>query len=225
MATWTSSPLSNPPNTEDVDELRRYLKTTINQFAVMMKELDYVLNGQLDAGNIRAESLTANVIQAGAINADKIDVDQLSAISADMGEITAGIIRGIEIYGSKISTNETGYPRAEMNNTENSFKVSIDEDNYLAIYASYDGKPTFALESPDNRIILNITDTNSYIGSLKTLLIEVGDDILLEPVLGKVKIQNTSKLQFTENGTMDDILSGIYVQLGSLSDRITALGG
>lgn len=145
MAIWESSMLKSPPRTEDVAELVTYLKTTINQVAVMLKDLDFVLNGSLDVKNIRSESLTSKVIQAGAITAEKIDVEQLSAISADIGEITAGIIRGIEIYGSLISTNETGYPRASISNSGNFFDVSTNEGDSIRIEEGLFGDPALVV--------------------------------------------------------------------------------
>jgi len=45
------------------------------------------------ADKIAADAVTANKITAGAVTAAKIDVSQLSAISANMGTITAGTIR------------------------------------------------------------------------------------------------------------------------------------
>lgn len=204
MATWQSSRLSAPPQTEDVAELRNYLKTTINQFALMMKDLDYVLNGNLDVKNVRAKSITA----------DRMDVDELSAITANMGEITAGIIRGIEIYGSKISTNETGYPKAEMSATENLFRVAIDADHTLTILADYSGTPGVYFASPANNFILSMSDTRSDIGSLQDLRIESGEDLFLEPVTGSVIVPSWSKLKNAATGTtlqqeLDAIISSL----------------
>jgi hypothetical protein len=126
MATWKSSALSAPPQTEDVAELRTYLKTTINQFAIMMKELDYVLNGQIDFRNVRAKS----------IDAERLTVDELSAITANMGKLTSG-----EIYGAYIATREAAYPRAEMKNTDDLFGTYFDADNYIKYKADYAGAP------------------------------------------------------------------------------------
>ena len=131
MSIWSSSPLTAPPQTEDVAELRVYLKTTINQLAVMMKELDYVLNGNVDFKNVRAQS----------IDATRLTVDELSAITANLGTITAGIIRGISIYGSLISTNETGYPKASISNTGNFFDVSTNAGDSIRIEEGIFGDP------------------------------------------------------------------------------------
>lgn len=135
MAIWKSSPLTAPPQTEDVAELRAYLKTTINQFAMMMKELDYVLNGNLDIKNLRANSITAKALS----------VDELSAITANLGTITAGIIRGIDIYGSLISTNETGYPRASISNSGNFFDVSTNAGDSMRIEEGLFGDPALVV--------------------------------------------------------------------------------
>lgn len=42
---------------------------------------------------ISANAISANLIQANAVTASKINVAQLSAISADMGTLTAGVVR------------------------------------------------------------------------------------------------------------------------------------
>lgn len=135
MAIWTSSMLKNPPQTEDVAELRTYLKTTINQVAIMLKELDYVLNGNLDIKNLKANSITAKYLS----------VDELSAITANLGTITAGIIRGISIYGSLISTNETGYPRASISNSGNFFDVSTNAGDSIRIEEGLFGDPAIVI--------------------------------------------------------------------------------
>lgn len=93
------------------------------QVAKLQRTLRYLLNGNLDFQNITV----------GGIKAQNIDVDQLSAIAADIGEVTAGIIRGVEIYGSLIATSETGYPRTEMSTTDNYFKVWLNETTYIEI--------------------------------------------------------------------------------------------
>ncbi|MNI64992.1 hypothetical protein D3C73_1204690 [compost metagenome] len=57
-------------------------------------------------------------IRAKSITADRLLVKVLSAISADLGKITAG-----EIYGTYIATAEGTYPRAEMSVLQNLFAV------------------------------------------------------------------------------------------------------
>jgi hypothetical protein len=117
------------------------LEQLSEQLARTQKVVKYLQEGNLDFENIRARgiiaenieagTITANEIAADTITADKLNVDQLSAITADLGTITAGIIRGIEIYGSYIATQEDAYPRVELNSDENLFGAYKDADHAL----------------------------------------------------------------------------------------------
>lgn len=49
----------------------------------------------LDAAKITSGYIGSDVIEAGSITADKLDVDTLSAITGNIGELTAGIIRNL----------------------------------------------------------------------------------------------------------------------------------
>ena len=79
---------------------------------------DSILTKHLAAGavtsdKIAAGSVTTDILAAGAVTSDKIDVNTLSAISANIGEITAGSLTGVTITGSTIRTAASG-TRAEM---------------------------------------------------------------------------------------------------------------
>ena len=103
-------------NLDYVRTLNDYVKRLANVISAISKDLDFMLNGHLDANNIRANSIetknlkagsiTADKIAVGAVTADKIDVNELSAISADLGHITAGRIDAVEMYGSYIYGTE-----------------------------------------------------------------------------------------------------------------------
>jgi hypothetical protein len=55
----------------------------------------HIVAGSVDAGTIIATgSITTPMLAAGAVTADKISVSQLSAITANMGTLTAGVIQG-----------------------------------------------------------------------------------------------------------------------------------
>lgn len=184
MSIWTSSPLSAPPQTEDVAELVRYLKRTINQQAVMMKELDHVLNGNIDLKNVRAQS----------IDATRLTVDELSAITANLGTITAGIIRGISIYGSLISTNETGYPRASISNTGNFFDVSTNEGDSVRIEEGIFGDPaiTFRDEGTAAAFMGMVAGALGIQGSVN-IVIGTSGNITLNPT-GVVNVPSWDKV-------------------------------
>lgn len=53
----------------------------------------------ITAGHIQANTITGDKIVAGAITADKMNVGSLSAVSADLGNVTAGTISGVTING------------------------------------------------------------------------------------------------------------------------------
>jgi len=59
---------------------------------------EFVPRRVIQAEDIQAESIQAINIAAGAITADKIFVIQLSAITADVGLLTGGVIDGVTIY-------------------------------------------------------------------------------------------------------------------------------
>ncbi|KQY87082.1 hypothetical protein ASD24_26770 [Paenibacillus sp. Root52] len=160
-----------PPNTADVAVMNAYVKDLANTVAKMAKDLEFILNGNvafdnirvdgIEARNIKAEAITtdklsANAVsaekiqagaisteklQAGAVTADKITVNQLSAISANLGHIVAGLIESIEIYGSYIATRRNAYPRCEMSATGNVFGAFRDANNHVVIEPDYGGSP------------------------------------------------------------------------------------
>lgn len=121
----------------------------VNDLVQRLRQL--LLN--LDTLNIR--SLNAKVIEAGTITADKMNVNELSAISANLGHITAGLIESVEIYGSYIATRYNSYPRAELDSTENLFGAYASENNFIQIFT-----PS---ESLSPVIRFSLTSEDSYI--------------------------------------------------------------
>lgn len=94
------------------------LEQLCEEVAKLQKIIRYLINGNLDFENVRVKGLTA----------ETIDVDELSAISANMGKLTSG-----EIYGAYIATAEGVYPRAELSSVDNFFKASNNAGQYVAI--------------------------------------------------------------------------------------------
>lgn len=103
------------------------LEEAFEQLAKLQKTLRYLLNGNLDFENIRAKGIIA----------ETIDVNELSAISANLGHIIAGLIESVEIYGSFIATSKDSFPRAEMSSTNKMFKVMQSLNNYAEFTANY----------------------------------------------------------------------------------------
>lgn len=145
MGIWQATQIPLPPQLPPggqidlgyVKTLNDYVKKLANTVAAIRNDLEFMLNGHLDANNIRANSIETKNLKAGAVTADKIHVDELSAISANVGKVTSG-----EIYGNYIATRENAYPRAEMSNTEDLFGAYKDANNGVTIEADYGGAPS-----------------------------------------------------------------------------------
>lgn len=113
--------------------------TKINDLVQRLRQLLLTL----DTLNIR--SLHAKVIEAGTITADKLTVEELSAISANLGHITAGLIESVEIYGSYIATRKDEYPRSEMSDTNDLFGAYLTALESIEIEADYGGVPSIKI--------------------------------------------------------------------------------
>lgn len=153
----------------------------------VVKELQNLL---LNLDTLNVTRLNAEVIEANTITAEKMNVNELSAITANLGHITAGLIESIEIYGSLISTNRYGYPKAEISNTQNMFSVNADENSYLNIYASgQNSSPQFTLKGPNTNLTMLILGLTTYLSVTGGNLHFDGNNIELSPSLsGRIEV-------------------------------------
>jgi hypothetical protein len=126
-------------------ELKNVVKSLLNSTIQLNEELTYLLNNldtrnvnELNAEVIIAGSITADKIQAKSITAELISVNELSAISANLGHIIAGLIESVEIFGSFISTNRYGYPKVELSDTEDMIGAYKSGNNAIQIYSPSD---------------------------------------------------------------------------------------
>jgi hypothetical protein len=102
---------------------------------------DIIIKINTIVAQLRELLLTLDDYNFDKITAQVMDVQQLSAISADLGTITAGLIESVQIFGSYIATANGTYPRAEMSNTANLFSVLVDALNYAQFTTSTGGGP------------------------------------------------------------------------------------
>jgi len=114
------------------------------------------------------------------ITADNIATNTLSAISADMGYLTAGTVSGIEIYGSTITggtlQTATGGQRIVIDGVSNTLKFYDTSNNEIIslqanAYSSYPG-----LKISNNGAINVYYDANNYIYMRQGQLYGVRDD-------------------------------------------------
>lgn len=165
MSIWNDSPrLNSPPQTKEVGEVLEYVKGLANTVAKMAKDLEFILNGNVAFDNIRAEGIEAKNIKAGAVTAEKITVNELSAITANLGHILAGLIESVEIYGSYIATRKDAYPRAEMSATDNMFAAMSNVNNHIRISAvGGNNSPQLLLKSSFANLLLLMLGTTANI--------------------------------------------------------------
>lgn len=113
-------------NPESVNYRLAYLREQMEQQLLNLGDLAYedqvqlamlgetvIIGGFLNTELIAADSILTNHLAAKAVTSDKIDVNTLSAISANIGDVTAGSLTGVTITGSTIRTAASG-TRAEM---------------------------------------------------------------------------------------------------------------
>ncbi|RXZ83369.1 hypothetical protein EBB07_06025 [Paenibacillaceae bacterium] len=93
-----------------------------------LKATNSVVTGTINAtGGTFSGNITANGTITGGV---------LSGSYISGGSINGGIIYGGSIYGSYISTNQFGYPRAEISNTYNSFGVYSSANSHIVMTAA-----------------------------------------------------------------------------------------
>lgn len=81
-----------------------------------------IVAGWITGANIDAGTITSAQIEAGSITADRLDVTVLSAISADLGTVTAGILTGALIRtaatGTRVQMDSGGLKGIDSSGTE-----------------------------------------------------------------------------------------------------------
>lgn len=122
--------ISGLPPFADFNDVTVKINDLVQRLRQLLLTLDTLNIRSLHAKVIEAETITGDKIQANTITAAKMLVDELSAISADLGKITAG-----EIYGTYIATRENAFPRAEMSAMDNLFKAMQNANSYVSIDA------------------------------------------------------------------------------------------
>lgn len=159
------TPQFSAPDINSFEGLRDYVIKTQRDLQYLLTNLDDLNINRLDARVIVAESITAdkiaaksitadqiaantitaNEIAANSITADRMNVSQLSAISADLGHITAGLIEAVQIFGSYIATSQSSFPKVEFSSTDNLIKAMSDANNYVALSPSEGLAPAYTI--------------------------------------------------------------------------------
>lgn len=183
-----------PSINQGEQDTNKMVKQLLNAYIMLTEELTFMLNN-LDTRNIN--ELNAEVIIAGSITADKITVDKLSALSANLGKITAG-----EVYGAYIATREAGYPKVELSNTSDMIGAFRAVDNFIKIYTlisdlspiinfGVSGKNTYLFHDVSNN---KASFTSNDVG------INISSPTFIELYANMVKVQAWSTFINNTNG-------------------------
>lgn len=186
----------------NLPSLQKIVKNLLNTTAILTEELTFLLNN-LDTRNVN--EIDGDVLINGTVIAEKMLVEKLSAISADLGKITAG-----EVYGAYIATRENDFPRAEMSSDKNLFGAYTDELRKILIEAINvnSGSPRLLLESQDGSLSLYQQSSVSNIFTYNSELRVLADkDISFYPGQGyKVLVYFDQLRDLTTNQTLSSKL-------------------
>lgn len=221
MATYQAPKINNVPNTNDVATLRQYVKELANAVALMSKDLDFIVNGQIDSGNVREiggynvdktdlKSKDGTVgISSYSAGDETIDDTRFWAGSADKDTAPWRVTRKgvMNSTGARIASKD-GYPRVEMDPENNLFVAYFDADNYIRIVADFGGAPA-----------IEFYTTGILRGRFSTLLGGIQVDSPYGTNLdGLNRFQDWTKIYNATSGKT------LKAELDSLSTRLTAGG-
>jgi len=188
---------------------------------------------RLNARVIISETITTDKLAAGAVTADKIDVNELSAISANLGTITAGLLQAVTIIGSYIATAQNSFPKIEFSSSENLLKASASNGNYVAISPStFDNSPAVAFyQSSLARALLYFSAlANSLtlvtVGGIDLDISAGGDLNLSAGIGGLIRFTNWSAIYNNSNGqTLQAALNAKQNVITGASGTFTTMDG
>ncbi|WP_339259602.1 hypothetical protein MKZ12_07320 [Paenibacillus sp. FSL R5-0713] len=199
------------PNVDGLESIEQ-LKNVVGK---MTKELGWLLNN-LDTKNMN--EIDGDILVTGTVTAGKINVNELSAISANLGHITAGLIEAVQIFGSYIATRQNAYPRCEMSATGNVFAAYLNAANYIAIEPNYGGAPSLTFWQGGSlkgrmHTILGYPEFQS----LSSMNIEAAGTMFLNSP--RIQLADWSNLYSNRLGrTLADDLTEIFLRLEALED-------
>lgn len=178
-------------------DIKKMVSQLLNAYIVLTEELTYLLNN-LDTRNIN--EVDGDLLVTGTVTAIKLQVDELSAITANLGKITSG-----EMYGAYIATREDAFPRAEMSNTDDLFGAYFNANEGIKIQADYGGGPSLNFIHAGNIIarldmLLGYLET-SAIGNYEITTSSNGNIYLNPGGSGAVQLRKPDFSKFTNQNT------------------------
>ena len=200
------TPQFSAPNITSLEELRDYVIKLQRDLQWLLTNLDDLNINRLNARVIESETITTDKIATGAVTADKINVNELSAISANLGTITAGLLLAVQIFGAYIATANGTFPRAEMSSSDDLFAAYASATKHIDIRAWTSGQPTFEIYDSGLKFLL------MYLTSVeKVALLSTGSGIQINATGGDLELFSTGDVKvssfenFIDNSTGDSL--------------------
>lgn len=216
-----------PFSGNDLASLKDYILKLQRDLNYLLQNLDELNVSRLDAKVIVAETITGEKIAAETITANKMDVDELSAITANLGHITAGLIEAVEIYGSYIATANGTYPRIEFSSDDNLLNAMRSATNYISILPDVAGNPQLYFDngsvSGSLGIIVSTLILQAITGNLQ-LSASLGDVIITAGPGDYVRFDSWSDIYSdAQTETLQQALDDLQDQIDDLDARVSAL--
>jgi hypothetical protein len=151
-----------------VDQLRSLVKQLHNAAVMQTEDLLYLLNN-LDTQNIN--EVDGDILVKGTVTAIKMNVDKLSAITADLGKMTAG-----EIYGAYIATSENEFPKVAIT-PEGLIGYGPEGGESLSLGQATDGGHLLFMDNGAPRGSIYGDAEGLHVGNMASVHIKSTDDV------------------------------------------------
>lgn len=216
---------------EDFASTKEYADYLAGILATSLRELNWLLTGNLDVKNIKSKSIVTdllsagsvktNILDAGAVTADKMTVSELSAITANMGTLTAGTI-----IGALIKTASSGQ-RVELSSTDNLLKAINNAGNYINILPNYAGSPALEFYNGLAQLLVFMSGNTvvfNSVGATDISISATSDLGLFCGTLGAVTTNSWSQFYSSaDSESLQDVFDSIQESISDALVLISAL--
>ena len=213
MGLWNQAPrISAIGEANTIEELKDYVKKLSNIVAIMAKDLEYIVNGNIDSRNTR---------EIGGYLVNLTSLESRNGVVGLSSEITGGDdlriwagnaereLAAFRVYESGfvvstkflLTSSETGFPRIELSSNGSLLSAYTTENNLLTIYASLGERPILEfIEGANGGMLANFGSDFSLISIAGTdLQISSGRDLKLF-ASNRITVSDWSKLFSNSDG-------------------------
>ncbi|KWX79913.1 hypothetical protein [Paenibacillus jilunlii] len=230
MGLWDTAPsFNNPPNFNDLEEVKKYLKDNINKIARSFQDIDSIINGYISSANVR-EIAGYTVNQTDLASKDKavglsskrdpdptVDDLRIWAGDADRDQAAFRVYESGFVVLTKflLQSLVNAFPRIEMDSEGNLLTAKSSADHYMAIDPNYAGTPAlkWVFAGAERGGLNDVTGVMELLG-IGGLIINVSGGNLDMNVTGTVNFANWNKLYNNDTDrTLQQDLTEIFDRL------------